>query len=148
MKAKELVKLYLDERKVMQIASVSGDQPWICSVYFVADEEQHLYWLSWPTRRHSQELAVHAKAAIAIAIKTTQPVIGIQAEGRVEKVTAPNKVASVMKKYVERHKIGGDFYNNFISGKNQHHVYRFVPGKLVLFDEVNFPQNPRQEITL
>lgn len=131
---------------MMQIATVSGDQPWICTVYFVEDENLNLYWLSLPSRRHSQEIAKHKKIAIAIPIKFDKnPIIGIQAEGRAEVVTDSKQVARIMKSYTERYNAGKEFYDNFVAGKNKHLLYQFKPENFVLFDEVRFPNNPRQE---
>lgn len=85
MSLQEHIKKNLTEMRMMQVASVRGDQPWICTVYFVADDTQNLYWLSLPERRHSQEIAAHTKVAIAVPVKfDTQPVIGLQAEGTAE----------------------------------------------------------------
>jgi uncharacterized protein YhbP (UPF0306 family) len=144
----ELVRQYLPRGRMMQIATVSGDQPWICTVYFVEDEDLNLYWLSFPTRRHSQEIAAHSKVAVAVPIKFDKPVIGIQAEGVAEPVTDKQVVADVMRRYVERYSSGEQFYDLFVAGKNQHVMYKFTPSKYVLFDEVTFPGDARKEISL
>lgn len=136
----KLIREYLPQGRIMQVATVSGDQPWVCNVHYVADENQNIYWLSLPTRRHSQELQAHNKAAVAIAVKTEKPVIGVQAEGTVAVVEDKDEIARVMKQYVERFQIGGDFYDNFIAGKHAHHMYKFTPKLIVLFDEVDFPR--------
>jgi uncharacterized protein YhbP (UPF0306 family) len=144
----ELVRQYLPRGRMMQIATASGDQPWICTVYFVEDDDLNLYWLSFPTRRHSQEIAAHSKVAVAVPIKFDKPVIGIQAEGVAEPVTDKQVVADVMRRYVERYNSGGQFYDLFVAGKNQHVMYKFTPSKYVLFDEVTFPGDARKEISL
>lgn len=129
----------------MQVASVGKNGPWIATVYFVPDAQQNLYWLSLPSRRHSQELYKDARAAIAIAIKDDQPVIGLQAEGNVEVLKDEDEIRKVMDSYVTKYGAGKDFYDNFVAGKNQHNLYKFVPKSFVLFDEVNFAGEPRQE---
>jgi uncharacterized protein YhbP (UPF0306 family) len=144
----ELVRDYLSKGRIMQIATTDGDQPWICSVYYVEDDKLNLYWLSLPTRRHSQQIAKNNKVAISIAIKADQPVIGIQAEGVAEVVERKTTVAKMMLKYVARFAVGGRFYDNLKKGKNQHVMYRFVPRTMVLFDEVTFPGDGRKEISL
>jgi uncharacterized protein YhbP (UPF0306 family) len=140
-----LIKKYLGEGKVMQIATVSGEQPWICTVYYVCDDGMNLYWLSFPTRRHSQEIAHHDKAAVAVAVKTGKPVIGVQAEGIVEAVKDKQLVSKIMELYVKKYNTGQDFYKNFIAGKNEHWMYKFTPKEYVLFDELDFPKISRQE---
>jgi uncharacterized protein YhbP (UPF0306 family) len=146
MKVEDVVRQYVTgDARVMQLATVSGNQPWICTVYYVADDELNLYWLSLPTRRHSQEIKEHPKVAAAIAIKHDKPVIGIQVEGDAEEVADTKTVAGIMKKYVAKYEAGQGFYDNFMAGKNQHKLYRIRPRLFVLFDEENFPENGRQE---
>lgn len=142
-----LIKDYLPGGKTMQVATLRGDQPWVCTVYYVADELQRLYWLSFPSRRHSQQLSLNDKAAIAIAIKTDKPVVGIQAEGCAEPVVDLGEVKHVMQLYANKYDgAGKDFYDNFVEGTNQHVMYRFTPSCFVLFDEVNFsPSESRKE---
>ena len=115
---------------------------------FVEDDQLNLYWLSFPTRRHSQEIAAHNKVAVAVPIKFDKPVTGIQAEGTAEIVTDRAVIADVMKRYVERYNSGQQFYDRFVAGQNQHVLYKFTPSKYVLFDEVTFPDDGRKEISL
>lgn len=135
----------LQEGSVMQLASVSGEnQPWVCTVYFVPDEECRLYWLSLPTERHSQELEAHSRAAVAVAYKTDQPVIGVQGEGTVSKVEDPEIVKQIMGPYIEKYGSGEQFYENFVRQTNKHHMYVFTPERFQLFDEVNFPEGSKR----
>ncbi|MEK9195842.1 MAG: pyridoxamine 5'-phosphate oxidase family protein [Patescibacteria group bacterium] len=144
MSPKDLTRQHLNEKKMMQIASVSGDQPWICTVYFVADDQQNLYWLSFPLRRHSQEIEKNSKIAIAVPVEFDQPVIGIQSEGNAVSVNDSKVIKNIMKLYIDKYGQGKDFYDNFVAGKNQHVLYKFTPESFVLFDEKNFSGNPRQ----
>ena len=144
----DLIRSYLPQGRTMQIATVDGDQPWICTVYFVEDEELNLYWLSFPTRRHSREIAKHSKVAVAVPIKFDKPVVGIQAEGAAETVADKEVIAAVMQRYVAKYNSGQQFYDNFVAGRNQHVLFKFTPSTYVLFDEVNFPTDGRQEITV
>lgn len=145
MEVSTLIKKYLREGLVLQLATMRGDQPWVCSVYYASDDKLNIYWLSLPTRRHSEDITAHGKAAITIVVKVDQPVIGLQAEGTVEVVTKPAQIAKLMKLYVKRYNAGQDFYDNFIKGKNQHLMYRFKPKKFSLFDELNFPKGSSQD---
>ncbi len=130
----------------MQLATVRDNKPWICSVYYVADDEQQrLYWLSKPERRHSQEIAQNSQIAVAIAVKADKPVIGIQAEGKATEVKDAETVKAVMQRYIDKYGEGKDFYNNFVDGTNQHSLYCFTPERYVLFDEINYPGGVGQE---
>ena len=84
---RELISKYLAEAKTMQLATVRDGRPWICNLHFVADKKGNIYWLSLPTRRHSEDIAGNKNVAISIAIKTSMPVVGIQAEGTAEVIT-------------------------------------------------------------
>lgn len=139
------IKKHLAEGRIMQIATVSGGQPWVCTVYYIEDDELNLYWLSWPSRRHSQEIARHNKIAIAVPVKLDRPVVGVQAEGTAGVVNDRETIAKIMERYSKRYGAGHRFYNNFVAGKNQHAMYKFVPRKFVLFDEMNFLQSARKE---
>jgi uncharacterized protein YhbP (UPF0306 family) len=142
-----LIKKYLSKSRMMQIATVDNGQPWICTVYCVEDEDLNLYWLSLPARRHSQEIKKHNKIAIAVPVKfDTQPIIGIQAQGVAEVVKDKKIVADVMKNYVDKYDSGKDFYDNFIAGKNEHWLYKFIPEYYMLFDEVKFKGKDGQKM--
>jgi uncharacterized protein YhbP (UPF0306 family) len=131
---------------MMQIATVDNGQPWICTVYYVEDEGLNLYWLSLPTRRHSQEIEKYNKIAIAVPVKFDKPVVGIQAEGTAEAIKDADEIARIMEKYVAKYDSGKQFYDNFIAGKNEHWLYRVTPKSFVLFDEVTFKDNARKEL--
>jgi len=53
-----LLQEYLTNNTLMQLATLGEDgQPWLCSVYFVHDEDDNLYWTSARSkRRHSREI--------------------------------------------------------------------------------------------
>lgn len=136
----EKAKEYLQsDAPVMQIATVSDDKPWIASVYFVADSELNVYWLSWPQRRHSVEVSANAQVAATVVIKTDRPVIGVQLEGHVEGVLDAKVVRAVMELYVAKYNEGKQFYDAFVAGTNKHRMYRLRPRAVQLFDEVHFP---------
>jgi uncharacterized protein YhbP (UPF0306 family) len=146
MQESDLIKIYLREGRVMQIATSIDSRPWVCTVYFVPDEQHNLYWLSLPARRHSLEIAKNNKIAIAIAVKFDKnPIIGIQSEGSVAVVGDEETVKKVLPAYVEKYGNGKDFVELFKAGKNQHSLYKFTPVKYFLFDEVNFSDGQKHE---
>jgi uncharacterized protein YhbP (UPF0306 family) len=146
MEVKNLIKKYLGQGRTMQIATVDGDQPWICTVYFVPDENQNLYWLSYPERRHSKEIMTNNKIAIAVPIKfDKRPIVGIQAEGTAEEIKDADIVKKIMPVYVEKYAQGKDFYNLFIEGKNKHQLYKFTSRKYALMDETSFSDEQKHE---
>jgi uncharacterized protein YhbP (UPF0306 family) len=145
--AEEYVDEYLSLGQIMQLATSNDNNPWISTVYYIADSERNLYWLSVPERRHSKEVTNNPQVAIAVAIKQDIPVIGIQAAGTVEVVADSDVVETILAAYVKKYDgAGKDFHQRFIEGKNKHQLYKLTPDTLVLFDEAHFKENPAQKI--
>lgn len=147
MDLKTLTKEYLDSCKVMQLATLGEDQPWICTVNFVADDQFNIYWTSAKSRQHSKELIAHPKAAIAI-VKDPERKQGLQiiGEGRI-----------VAKEDLERvNKLYGDKFGNKperlaevrANTPDGRAYWVFTPTKVSLWDEVNFPDKPKQAWSL
>lgn len=139
---------YLDDYMVVQIATVGEEGPWVCSVYFVADDKLNIYWLSEPHVRHSKNIELDPRAAITMAIKTDLPVIGLSTEGKVEIVKDLETVEFVLNKYVDKYNAGEQFVDRFKKGINKHQLYKFNPDKYVLFDEVNYPDVGSKELKI
>lgn len=133
----------LSRQKTMQLATERDGQPWICTVYFVVSGG-NFYWLSFPERRHSEELAENPHAAVAIAIKPNLPVIGLQCAGMVTTVDELSEIKTVLARYVEKYGQGEKFVELYKAGKNHHVLYRLTPAEVVVFDEMSHLENPRQ----
>lgn len=118
----------------MQLATTREAKPWICTVYFVI-HNRCFYWLSYPERRHSQDLAYDSNAAVAIVLRPIQPVVGIQAEGSVEVVNDIHEAEAVLDRYIAKYNQGSQFLPHFAAGTNKHVLYRFTPSRLKIFDE-------------
>lgn len=144
---KEVAARYLDEGRTMQLATSVNNQPWICTVYYVTDEELNFYWLSFPSRRHSQDISENNKVAAAIQIKTDLPVIGIQFEGEASIVKDSNLIEKVMSLYIKKYDSGHKFHERFLSANNMHEMYMIKPKDIYLFDEVNNPEQGRVKLT-
>lgn len=140
-----LIDEYLPEQHMMQLATSVGGQPWCCTVYYVHDVDQNLYWASLPTRRHSQEIEKNPRVAVAIPIKHAkgEKVVGIQIEGTAARLKPNEANRSIVKAYAEKFGRNEQWINDFTAGKNQHQLYKFTPKSFVLFDDVNFPDSPR-----
>lgn len=145
-KTKMLINTYLAETKTMQLATVGeGGKPWICNVYFVADVDKNIYWLSEPTRRHSKEIAENPNVAISIAVKTDMPVIGLQADGTARHIGDLKTIKNVMIKYIKKYGVGKEFYMKAVKGIGKHRVYKMSVSKFSLLDEVNYPKDSPRE---
>lgn len=146
MNLQELIIKYLDEAKQMQLATCVGDQPWCSTVYFAHDDKHNLYWISTPERRHSKEIAVNPHVAAAIVLQHTpgDKVRGLQLQGLAREVSDHSEITELISVYSSRFN-RTDLAESIISGQNPHRLYQLKPELFVLFDEVNFPDDPRQE---
>lgn len=140
-----IIRQYIKEGRMLQIATVNGDQPWSCTVYYASDENLNLYWISKPDTRHSKEIQKHSKVAASIPIKFDDlTVVGLQLEGDA-RIVEDKEARDKVKLYSDKFNRGEQWYKDFIAGKNPHKLYAIKPRLFVLFDRVNFPQNDRQE---
>lgn len=146
--AKQIVDQHLSEGKVVQLATSNNDIPWICSVYYVVDEKQNIYWLSYKSRRHSLDIAANRNVALTLMVRPEMPVIGIQAQGVAMEINRASTVAKVMLLYIKKYGTGKNFYKNFTLKTNKHSLYCFMPSKFVLFDEQTFGPDNAQEMSL
>jgi uncharacterized protein YhbP (UPF0306 family) len=148
---KELIQNYLHEAKMIQLATVGADgKPWACSVWFASDADLNIYWFSATTRRHSAEVAKNPYVAAAICVPQTpaDKPRGLQLEGTAELLTKPTDVAKAMKHYVGRVFTLKQVKEFMAHLDRPHRFYRITPESLVLFDTVNYPKNPRQELKI
>lgn len=138
-----------NDARVMQLATVAmpAGQPWVCTVYFVVKDDC-FYWLSYPERRHSLELAANPQAAITIAIKQDMPVIGLQAEGEVSVVNDVQEATRVLARYVKKYSSGQKFIELLKHGSNHHKLYKLTPKRIMLFDETQKDRPAYREIKL
>jgi uncharacterized protein YhbP (UPF0306 family) len=144
---KQFIQQYLEEAKMMQLATVADGKPWVCNVWFAADDNLNIYWFSSTTRRHSYEVAKDHNVAAAICLPQTpaDSPRGIQLEGVAEQLTNPKDIALAMKHYVGKIFTLKQVKLFMASPGSPHRFYRIKPSSIVLFDAVNFPDQMRQE---
>ena len=141
----KLIRKYVKEGRMLQVATANSNQPWNCTLYFASDANLNLYWISKPETRHSKELIENPKVAACIPIKFDDlNVIGLQLEGTAEIIEDPEEIKTKVKLYSDKFARGEDWYQDFIDGKNVHKLYRIKPTKFELFDTVNF-DDPKQK---
>jgi len=148
MEAITLLKKYLEECHTMQLATVNGEQPWVCTVRFLADEQHNLYWASIPSRRHSQELEKHPQVGCAIVVHNVigEPVIGIQIEGTAARQEPSENNRVLAERYAAKFKRDAQWVEDFIAGHTEHQLYKLTLSSIYLFDEQNFPGGQRQKL--
>lgn len=100
-KLRSLIEGYLEEAKMMHLATVRDGKPWSCNVWFAADKDCNIYWFSSRNRRHSEDVEKdpHVAASIWIPSKPADESRGIQLEGVAERVTKPLEIAKAISVY-------------------------------------------------
>lgn len=143
---------YLDtgKTKMIQVATTVNDQPWICTMYYAYDDDLNIYWASKESRRHSQEMAANNQVAAAIAYDQQPPSEthqGLQISGTVQMLEG-NEFMAGLDLYALQLGSDPEWIGKIKSGEDAHRIYKLTPKTIVLFDDINFPENSRQEINL
>ena len=147
---RKIIEDYLKEVRLMSLATSLDNQPWVCSVWFAADADLNIYYFSATARRHSEEIVKNNKVAGAIVLPQSpkDPPRGLYFQGTAELLHNQDDIDEAISVYADRifpKKKIKEFMNN---KEKQHKFYRIKPTSFVLFDAVNFPNNPRQEFKL
>ncbi len=149
MDLRSLIEDYLKEANMLQVVTAKDNQPWAATVYFAFDKNLNLYWISKPDRRHSREISENPKVAGVVVLPHVHgdKVRGLQLEGRAEEMGAEG-IDEGLKVYSERFWLPEERMKKLLSGTDGHVLYIIRPTLFVLFDEKNFPDDPRQEYHL
>lgn len=147
MDLKKLLTEYLKSNKLMQLATVDKGQPWLCNVYYVADEANNIYWTSTRMRRHSKEITSDSRVAATI-VHNEKCKQALQITGEVLEVSF-NDVERVNKLYADKFGDKPSRLQEVLDDTPDGRAYWVLKPKTILFwDEVNFPDSPKQEVDL
>jgi uncharacterized protein YhbP (UPF0306 family) len=147
MELKQLIQDYFRACQVMQLATVRGGMPWICSVHFVTDENMNMYWTSSKARQHSKEIMDDSRVAVAI-VKDAERKQGMQIVGTAAMVSLED-AARVDALYGARFGNGSNRLEEVMENDPNGRAYWVIkPTTISLWDEVNFPNSPKQEFIL
>ena len=140
---------YVESAKVMQLATLTKDGPWICHVWYVADwTKDRLLFTSRTTRNHSIHIERDQRVAggiLDMQLKSLgQPVRGISFTGKARVVPLQDLVNSISI-FCSRWPITDLTQAAIVNGSTNTRVYEILIDKWVLHDEVNFPSDPRFE---
>lgn len=145
---------YLKEAKLMQIATSKNNKPWVATVWYVHDDELNLYFISRRSTRHSLEIRDNTNVAGAIVkphVKGSgEKVIGLQFEGTSHDITdEPDVLKKVHELYLAKHSLAEDIPLKQLSDPEWIAAYYVIhPKTFVLFNDADFPNNPRKELKL
>lgn len=143
----KLIRDYLPGVVHMSLATCMDNKPWVCELHLVYDEDLNLYFLSKPSRRHSQEIAQNPNVAGNIVVQhglTDRP-RGVYFEGTAEILAGITENSDAYKLYNTRFGLSDRMLNEIKNDESGHKFYKITPSSFVLFDTVNFPEDSRQE---
>ncbi len=108
----ESIAALLTEETTLALAT-SGEEgePAVAPLFYLADEELSLYWLSSESSAHSENLARTPRAAVTVYRCATgwRQIRGVQMRGLVSRVTQPRQRRALIQAYSERFKLGTAF---------------------------------------
>lgn len=147
---KKIYQDFLNDILLMQLATVHNNKPWLCNVWYVMDEAHNVYWLSRKTRRHSEELAEIPYAACTFHKTYQQGFMldkgqALTISGNVT-ILEGDACDAPYQLYTQQHPKMLDFQSltDVKTDKGHHYMYKLTPKEIVWYDEVNFPNQPRQ----
>ncbi len=150
MEVKQLIQTYLQDAKMMHLATVSNGKPWVCNVWFATDDSMSIYYFSATTTRHSAEVMEDPYVAGSMCLPQTpqDKSRGLQFEGVASLLTDEGDVQKTISVYKDRI-FSSEQIEQFIAHPDRpHRFYRIKPELFVLFDAEHFPKNARQEFRL
>ena len=143
----QLLQRYFTENKLLQLATVNTEgDPWLCNVYFVTDSNNNIYWTSARSRLHSKEIHANPNVAATIVHDPEQKQ-ALQITGKAAEV-APSDMEYVdalySAKFGKKDRIT-EIKANLPDGRA---YWVIKPSRIFFWDEVNFPNTPKQEYPL
>jgi uncharacterized protein YhbP (UPF0306 family) len=144
MDLKQLIESYCSDCKVMQLATLDEGKPWICTVYFVHDDQFNLYWMSGRSRQHSREILKNPAVAAAI-VKDPVRKQALQIVGSAYEV-ADDELERVHGLYTVKYGPKDYDLNQIMQRAPDSRAYWMLkPNNIFIWDEVNFPDSPKQK---
>jgi len=101
---KERLLLFLNEHNTLTIATRNAQSIWAATVFYIADAEMNLYFLSSDKTRHIQDIQSHNEVAVTIYqdVSDWQSIQGVQATGHVSHVGEDDK-SSILNQYISKY---------------------------------------------
>lgn len=91
---------FLKSHGILTLATVSGKQPWVCTLYYAVDKQMKLIVLTDPASRHGLEMAKNPQVAFSI-YDSQQPnsasvKIGIQGTGTIAPIRGITNITKAL----------------------------------------------------
>lgn len=146
------IKEMLPTKRVLQLATSKNNMPWLCTVHFYNDEQGNIYWVSTKERRHSRELLDNKSAVATVVMHEDSPeedyVISITIEGHVELINDPARIDQIATSYIDKLGKPSSVFDKVKDADDSLQLYCLKPHEISVFDNKNFPDNPKQEFNI
>lgn len=147
MTSKEILVQFLENNKLMQLASQKDGNLWICNLYFASDKDGNIYWTSARHRRHSVEIEANPIVAATI-VNDEDKKQAIQISGKAYRVPVEESETVDLiygAKFGHKDSRLSDIKTDTPSSRA---YWVLKPEVIELWDEVNFPGNAKQPVEL
>jgi uncharacterized protein YhbP (UPF0306 family) len=111
-KQREMVAALLRGQTTLSLATTGSDgEACVAPLFYIADEELTLYWLSAKSSAHSINLTRTPRAAAAVYRDTAdwKKICGVQVQGTTSMIVEPERRRALVAAYCERFKLGSIF---------------------------------------
>lgn len=144
MELQQLVEQFLKGNKHMQLATLHDGRPWLCTVYYAFDDDYNLHWMSARERGHSRDIITDSRVAVTV-LNDPERKQALQMVGEASEV-ADDQIERAHELYTA--KFGPKEYD--LETMKLHHpegraYWMFRPSEIWLWDEVDFPDAPKQQ---
>jgi len=122
----DLIAALLGEQTTLSLATTGEDgEACVAPLFYIADAEFSLYWVSSESSLHSANLARSPRAAATVyrSVESWKQIRGVQLHGVASKVTEPQRRNALLRAYGERFKLG----RVFRLALHQSMLYRLEP---------------------
>ena len=94
---REIARTFFSEIATLTLATSSDDKPWAATVFFAADKNLNLYFVSDHRTRHGCDMTTNERVAATVnpEVDNWHDVRGVQIEGRVEVVAGAGRLKAL-----------------------------------------------------
>lgn len=147
MQVEELIKEYLEQNIVLQLATVQDGKPQLCTVHYAYDEDLNFYWFSSRSSHHSVALAGESPVSLGVlhSVELRQ-CVHVNGLGHLASKDEMKKAHEV---YSKRFGESPERLERALSDDQEMGSYYICkPNEFILFDAEHFPDSPRQELSV
>lgn len=109
----EWVLALLHTESTLTLATVDENGlPWSAPLFYLAEDDLTLYWLSAAKSQHSSNLASQPRVAVSVflSVENWKEIRGVQMRGRVETIEEAAQRKAIIERYCQRFHLGAFFH--------------------------------------